>query len=131
LPLDEKYFKATSYPVLRGTAEFWVSIVQKDGKGGYVTPILTGLSEDLIRGDLFETVIAAKYRLMLAHRHAVQMNADGNLRARWKEVGDNLATPQNAEIYLEFLGDSEARPGAGYQGICLRRLSHGVDSCHT
>jgi hypothetical protein len=114
---DDQYFKATIYPVLRGTAEFWASIAQKDGKGGYVLPLLTGLSEDLLRADLFETVISAKYCLMLAYRHAVQMNADGKLRARWKEVGDGLVIPQNTERYLEFLGDNEDRPGAGYQGI--------------
>ena len=114
---DEKYFKATIYPVLRGTAEFWASIALKDGKGGYVLPLLTGLSEDLLRANMFETVIAAKYCLMLAYRHAEQMNADDKLRARWKEVGDGLVIPQNSERYLEFLGDNEDRPGAGYQGI--------------
>lgn len=114
---DEQYFKDTIYPVLRGTSEFWASIAQKDGKGGYVLPTLTGLSEDLIQADLFDAVIAAKYCLMLAYRYAVQMNVDGNLRERWREIGDGLVIPQNAERYLEFLGDNEQRPGAGYQGI--------------
>ena len=60
---DGKFFKDTIYPVLRGTSEFWVSIVQKDGKGGYLLPALTSVSEDLIRPHLFDPVVAAKYCL--------------------------------------------------------------------
>jgi hypothetical protein len=115
---DEQYFKATIYPVLRGTAEFWVSIAQKDRKvGGYILPTMTSLSEDLIQPDLFDAVISAKYCLILAHRYAVEMNTDGKMRERWKEVSDGLVIPQNRERYLEFLGDNEDRPGSGYQGI--------------
>jgi len=114
---DDKYFTTTIYPVLHGTSEFWVSIAQKDGNGGYVLPILTSVSEDLIRADLFDPVIAAKYCLMLAYLHAVQVNADAGLRDRWREVGEGLVIPQNAERYLEFLGDDEERPGGGYQGV--------------
>jgi hypothetical protein len=114
---DKEYFKTTIYPVLRGTAEFWASIAQKDKNGGYVLPIMTGLSEDMQRADWFESAISAKYCLMLAHDQAVQMNADGELRARWKEVGDGLVIPQSAMRYLEFPGDNEDRQGGGYQGI--------------
>ena len=114
---DKEYFQATIYPVLRGTSEFWVSIAQKDGKGGYVLPVLTSLSEDLIQPNLFDIVVAAKYCLMLAHRYAVEMNTDGEVRERWKEVGDGLVIPQDSERYLEFPGDNEKRHGAGYQGI--------------
>jgi hypothetical protein len=114
---DEKYFQSTIYPVLRGTSEFWVSVAGKDGNGGYILPAMTSLSEDLIQPNLFDIVIAAKYCLMLAYRYAVEMNTDGKVRERWKEVGDGLAIPQNTEKYLEFLGDKEDRPGAGYQGI--------------
>ena len=114
---DEKYFQATIYPVLRGTSEFWVSVAQKDGNGGYILPAMTSLTEDLVQRNLFDIVIAAKYCLMLAYRYAVEMNTDGKVRERWKEVGDGLAIPQNTERYLEFLGDKEDRPGSGYQGI--------------
>jgi hypothetical protein len=114
---DERYFKAEIYPVLRGTSEFWVSIAQKDGKGGYVLPTMTSLAEDLVQRNLFDAVIAAEYCLMLAYRYAVEMNTDGKVRERWKEVGDGLVIPQNTERYLEFLGDNEDRPGAGYEGV--------------
>jgi hypothetical protein len=114
---DDKYFKATIYPVLRGTSEFWVSVAQKDGKGGYVLPTMTSLSEDLIQRNLFDIVIAAKYCLMLAYRYALEMNTDAKVRERWKAVGDGLVIPQNTERYLEFLDDNEDRPGSGYQGI--------------
>ena len=114
---DDKFFKETIYPVLRGTSEFWLSIVQKDGKGGYVLPVLTSLSEDLIRAGLFDAVIAAKYCLKLAYDYAVKSGVDARLRDRWNEVANGLEIPQNTKRYIEFLGDMEDRPGAGYQGI--------------
>jgi hypothetical protein len=115
---DERFAETTVYPVLRGSAEFWCNIAQLDDKTGcFIMPKMTSLTEDLIATDLIDAALAAKWCLIMAHRYAVTMNKDAELRTRWKTIADKLLIPQANQRYLEFLGDDDNRAGGGYQGV--------------
>ena len=115
---DATFLSQRTYPVLRGTAEFWRSLAIWDkDKNGYVLPVMQSLSEDFREKNLLESVLAAKWCLLMASRYAVITNKDIELSKKWKEISEKLIIPQNNFKYVESSGHTGDREGAGYQGV--------------
>jgi len=115
---DAKFNMDVVYPVLRGTAEFWRGLAQRDDASGtFVLPSMTSLTEDLIATNPVDAALAAKWCLLQAYGKAKELNKDVGLREKWKELASKLCIPQNSERYLEYFGDEEKRAGGGYQGV--------------
>jgi hypothetical protein len=115
---DAGFSADRSYPVLRGTAEFWRSLaVWDESVGGFVLPPLLSVSEDLEGKSILDAVLAAKYCLVMAAREAKELGRDEPLQSQWLAVADALYLPQNDALYLEKLGDTGVRDGGGYYGV--------------
>jgi hypothetical protein len=115
---DSAYLFQRTYPVLRGTAEFWRSLATWDNdKNGYMLPVMQSLSEDFREKNLLESVLAAKWCMQTASRYATITNKDLELSKKWKEISDKLIIPQNVIKYTESSGTTGEREGAGYQGV--------------
>lgn len=114
----QSYSAAELYPLLKGLAETWCDIAQRDAQSGdYLLPKMTSLTEDLIAPHPIDAALAAKWCLLIACREAESLGRDAQRRDHWREVADRLQIPQNGERYLEFAGDTGQRPGGGYQGV--------------
>ena len=115
---DTAFLNQRTYPVLRGTAEFWRSLAIRDNdKNGYMMPVMQSLSEDFREKNLLESVLAAKWCLQTASRYAAIVNKDTELSKKWKEISEKLIIPQNEIKYIESSGKTGEREGAGYQGV--------------
>lgn len=115
---DETFTKETTYPVLKGTAELWSSLVKWDSvKNHYFLPPLLSVSEDIMETSILDAVLAARWNLKIATAYAEKLGKDEFLAKKWKEIHDKLYVPQNEDIYLEFLDDQQTRKGGGYFGI--------------
>ena len=115
---DTAYLNQRTYPVLRGTAEFWRSLAIWDKeKKGYMLPVMQSLSEDFREKNLLESVLAAKWCLQTASCYAAIVNKDIELSKKWKEISEKLIVPQNDFKYVESSGKTGEREGAGYQGV--------------
>jgi hypothetical protein len=115
---DKNFERDTVYPILRGMAEFWRSMVIWDENlKSYKTPILRSLCEELFKEGLLDATLSAKWNLMMASRYAEKLNKDTALRIEWGKIADKLYVAQNEKHYLEFIGDDVTREGKGYQGV--------------
>jgi len=115
---DKEFTKDYTYPVLKGTAEFWRSLVKWDDerKIFYLPPLLS-VSENIVEKSVLDAVLSARWNLKMASNYAEKLGEDSNLREKWLHIYDNLYVPQNDEIYLEYLDDLQERKGGGYFGI--------------
>jgi hypothetical protein len=108
----------TVYSVMKGTAEFWRTLLHYDeAQKSYTVPPLLSLTEDLFESNLLDALIAAKWTLTQAANLAEERNADADLRKQWKQIAKNIRIKDRNGVYLEFGDDDGSRSGAGYQGI--------------
>lgn len=115
---DKSFSIADLYPLMKGLAESWCGLAQRDPKSGdYLLPKMTSLTEDLIAIHPIDAALAAKWCLMIARRDAVTLGLDAERSKHWQDVADHLHMPQNDQRYLEYSGDLDQRPGGGYQGV--------------
>ncbi|MCB9258488.1 MAG: hypothetical protein H6612_03965 [Ignavibacteriales bacterium] len=115
---DKEFTEEYTYPVLKGTAEFWSSLVKWDElRELYYLPPLLSVSENIMEKSVLDAVLAAKWNLKMACNYACKLNLDKELSEKWQNIYDNLYVPQNSEIYLEYLDDDQNRIGGGYFGI--------------
>lgn len=110
--------KDTVYRVLRGSAEFWSTILNYDSAmQAYSLPPVLSLTEDLFEADVLDGLLAAKWTLTQAAEMAKQQNIDATLQKKWLDIAGKIKFPDKNNIYLEFKNDDRSREGAGYQGI--------------
>jgi len=115
---DTSLSPAQLYPLMRGLAEFWCGLAQRDAhSGAYLLPSMTSLTEDLIAPHPIDAALAAKWCLLIARRDALALGCDADRSEHWREVAEHLLLPQNDARYLEFAGDPDQRSGGGYQGV--------------
>ena len=108
----------TVYQALRGSAEFWATIMNYDAKRKtYSLPPVLSLTEDLFEADLLDGLLAAKWTLEQAAETAKARNADKSLREKWTNIAQSIKFPDRDDVYLEYRDDDGSRRGAGYQGI--------------
>ncbi|KAA6330291.1 hypothetical protein EZS27_020985, partial [termite gut metagenome] len=108
----------TVYAVMKGSAEFWRTILHYDAKQkSYSLAPLLSLTEDLFEKDILDGLLAAKWVLTQASYLAQQRNTDSDLRKEWLHIAQNIRIKDKNDVYLEFGGDDGSRAGAGYQGI--------------
>ena len=88
---DVRFLRESAYPLLRETAEFYRSLVKKEGDGRYHVHG-TNVHEDFwgVRDSIMD-LAAIRGAVPLAIRAAEVLETDTELRARWKELLDNLA----------------------------------------
>ena len=110
--------KDTVYQALRGSAEFWSTIMNYDAnRKAYSLPPVLSLTEDLFEADLLDGLLAAKWTLEQATEMAKSRNVDKNLREKWTKIAQSIKFPDRDDVYLEYRDDDGSRAGAGYQGI--------------
>ena len=115
---DDKFTKEYTYPVLKGTAELWSSLVKWDSlKKHYYLPPLLSVSENIMEKSVLDAVLAARWNLKMASVYADKLRIDDSLKEKWSYIYKYLYIPQNDSIYLEYLNDKQTRPGGGYFGI--------------
>jgi len=115
---DKSFPPAQLYPLMRGLAQFWCGLAQRDAHSGdYLLPKMTSLTEDLIAPHPIDAALAAKWCLLIASRDALALGSDAALSEHWRDVAEHLLIPQNDQRYLEFAGDPDQRSGGGYQGV--------------
>lgn len=115
---DQKFTEEYTYPVLRGTAELWRSLVKWDAEREiYFLPPLLSVSENIMEKSVLDAVLSARWNLKMAANYAEELGQDTNLKEKWLDIYDKLCVPQNDEIYLEYLDDPQDRAGGGYFGI--------------
>ena len=115
---DKSLSTAQLYPLMRGLAQFWCGLAQRDAQSGdYLLPKMTSLTEDLVAPHPIDAALAAKWCLLIARRDALALGCDAALSSHWGEVAEHLQIPQNDQRYLEFAGDPDKRSGGGYQGV--------------
>ncbi|MDR1561586.1 MAG: hypothetical protein LBS54_00670 [Dysgonamonadaceae bacterium] len=108
----------TVYSVLRGSAEFWRTILQYDEfKDRYTLPPLLSVTENLFEAGVLDGLIAARGTLTAAAEMAHRTGADKELRKQWEQIAVKIDLPSRGNIYLEFNGDDGSRAGSGYMGI--------------
>ena len=115
---NESLLCTTVYPILRGCAIFWSRLLRwDDDSGGYITPPLHSVSENLDGRNVTDAVLSARWLLRQAARVAQDLQIDADWRKRWAAFADGLILPQNDGIYVEHLGQKELRDGSGYFGV--------------
>ncbi|MEO1010880.1 MAG: hypothetical protein AAFX53_06205 [Bacteroidota bacterium] len=115
---DTEFLHQYLYPVAKGVAEFWSDLAVWDNTiKAYTFPVLRSVSEDLFEKSLLDIVLSAKWSLDTAVYYAELLKKDEPLSSKWSKVSKNMHIPQNKRYYLEFLGDTEERDYASYQGI--------------
>jgi hypothetical protein len=108
----------TVYSVLRGSAEFWRSMLNFDpAQRSWTLPPLLSVTEDLFEAGLLDGLLAARWTLDRAAATAERLGRDPELRRQWKNIARNIHIPVREKVYSEFAGDDGSRAGAGYQGI--------------
>ncbi|GEM_PF-1168425 len=114
LNLTEKY----TWPVLKGTAEMWRSLLKwDDEKKYYYLPPLLSVSENILERSVLDGVLTARWNLNMAASYAERLGKDLELARLWRKISDNIYIPQNDSLYLEYLNDTQKRKGGGYFGI--------------
>jgi len=115
---DPQFTDNFTYPVLRGTAELWRSLVKWDAdRKIYFLPPLLSVSENIMEKSVLDAVLSARWNLKMAAQYAANLGVDSDLKERWLEIYDKLYVPQNEDIFLEYLDDPQDRAGGGYFGI--------------
>ena len=115
---DKEFMLQYTYPVFRGTAEFWKSIAQwDDSLDAYIYSDLLSVSEVTNKNSVLDVMLSARWDLMMAARYADQLGVDKQLRQQWRHISENIYIPQNEEIYLEYRDDKGRSQGGGYNGI--------------
>ena len=108
----------TVYSVLRGSAEFWTTILNYDTvRKMYSLPPVLSLTEDLFEADLLDGLLAAKWTLTQAAAMAKERNIDKNLQKKWMDIAGKIRFIDKDDIFIEFKDDDRSREGAGYMGI--------------
>lgn len=117
---DPEFEKDILWPVLRGTAEFWRSVVLIDeATGAYLLPEFLSVSENIREISVLDAVLSAKYCLGMAAAYADAHALDEGLVAEWRKIEEGLLIPHNEEIYLQFPGltrEAMQELGGGYFG---------------
>lgn len=115
---DLTFTEEYTYPVLRGTAELWCSLVKWDeAREIYFLPPLLSVSENIMKKSVLDAVLSARWNLKMAARYAEKLEKDEILRKKWLDIYDKLYVPQTDDIFLEYLDDPQDRVGGGYFGI--------------
>ena len=115
---EEDFLTNYTYPVMRGTAEMWSSLVKWDSlRRFYYLPPLLSVSENIIEQSVLDAVLAARWNLKMSALYAQKLNRDVELQEKWQHIYNHLYIPRNDTIYLEYLDEKKARSGGGYFGI--------------
>jgi hypothetical protein len=103
---DAQWLRTTGYPVIKGTVEFYRNFpnLYKAEDGKYHIRYVNNLEEKPWgRSDTPEELLAMRVMFPIAIRASEILDVDADLRARWKEVSDNLLpvppAPQPGEYY--------------------------------
>ena len=108
----------TVYQVLRGSAEFWSTILNYDkARKMYSLPPVLSLSENLFEADVLDGLLAAKWTLTQAATMAKKRNVDATLQKKWLDIARNIKFFEKNDMFLEFKDDDGTRAGADYWGI--------------
>jgi len=108
----------TVYAVVKGSAEFWRTILKYDAKTKtFTVPPLLSVTEDLFEEGNIDALIAARWTLSEAASMAEKLGVDRDLRKIWKDISNRIHIADHDGVYLEFAGDDGSRAGAGYMGI--------------
>ncbi|MDR1372676.1 MAG: hypothetical protein LBJ17_06075 [Dysgonamonadaceae bacterium] len=108
----------TVYSVLRGSAEFWRTILHYDKKQkSYTLPPLLSVTEDLFETGVLDGLLAARWTLTQAAADAERLGVDIDLSKKWSDIARKIHFRDRNNVYLEFSGDDGSRAGAGYMGI--------------
>jgi hypothetical protein len=88
---DKKWLREGAYPLLRGTVEFYRHLVQRGDDGRYHI-LGTNVHEQYwIAKDGIMDLAAIRGTAPLAIRAAEILNVDADLRAKWRDLLENLA----------------------------------------
>ena len=117
---DQEWLRSHAYPLLRGSAEFYRTLVRKGADGRYHL-LGTNAHEDFWGvGDSIMDLAAIRGTVPLAIRAAEILEIDADLRPQWKELLENLTPyPMGADPRSKALtGGSLADDlwSAGYLG---------------
>ena len=103
---DSQWLRTTGYPVIKGTAEFYRNFpnLYKADDGKYHIRHVNNLEEKPWgRSDTPEELLAMRVIFSIAIRASEILDVDADLRAKWKEISDNLLpvppSPQPGEYY--------------------------------
>ena len=108
----------TVYAVLRGSAEFWRTILNYDiAQKSYTLPPLLSASENLFEPGILDGLLVARWTLAAAAQMAEKRDTDKSLRKEWLDMSRKIRIEEKNDIYLEYTGDDGKREGAGYSGI--------------
>ncbi len=104
--LDQDWLRTNGYPMIKGTAEFYRNFpnLYKGDDGKYHIRHVNNLEEKPWgRSDTPEELLAMRVMLPVAIRASEILDVDSDLRAKWKEVAENLLpvppSPQPGEYY--------------------------------
>ena len=108
---DTQWLRTHAYPLLRGSVEFYRHLVKKDPDGRYHL-YGTNVHEDFwgVKDGIMD-LAAIRGTAPLAIRAAEILGVDADLRAKWKELLDNLASypmgsdPQSKALKNGVLAD--------------------------
>ncbi len=115
---NESFINTYTYPVLKGTAQMWCTLLKWDKEEHYwYLPPLLSVSENLLEKSVLDAIMGAKWNLKTAAFYAKKLNKDMDLADKWEKTALQIYIPQNDENYLEYLDDDERREGGGYFGI--------------
>jgi hypothetical protein len=115
---DERWLREYTYPVMRGTAEFWRTYCRWDeGRKAYMLPKTLSCSEDFSAPSIMDAVWACKWNLTMAARLARRLGVDEGPRREWEKVAAGLFLAQTGRHYLEYPDDTETRPCRGYLSV--------------
>ena len=103
---DVQWLRTTGYPVIKGTAEVYRNFpnLYKADDGKYHIRYVNNLEEKPWgRSDTPEELLAMRVMFPIAIRASEILDVDADLRAKWREVSDNLLpvppSPQPGEYY--------------------------------
>lgn len=117
-PNDKDFFLNRVYPVFRGVAQFYRGTLKyNDDVKSYLFPEWVFLSEFGARQNTLDVVLNAMFVFRQAAEYAKLIGTDETEAQEWLRLSDKLYIPQNKEIYLQYLGDTEKTDeGGGYYG---------------
>jgi hypothetical protein len=92
---DKQWLKEKGYPIIKGVAEFYRNFpnVQKGEDGKWHIHHVNRIESDWDSSDTSSEIAAMRSIFPMAIRAADVLGVDDDLRAKWKEIGDNIADP--------------------------------------
>jgi hypothetical protein len=92
---DKDWLRTTGYPIIKGVAEFYRNFpnVQKGEDGKWHIHHVNRIESDWDSSDTSSELGAMKTIFPLARRASEILGVDEDLRPKWQDIADNLASP--------------------------------------